>query len=99
MFFSDALLHPLDLAIVIGSIESGLLTWIHEAQAVASGDPWEQLKNTGSACEHGFKFCVGLLCHTRGGNEISLVILEDAELRIDLLWQFHDDPCGGHLGV
>ena len=61
---SDALLcHP-DLPVVIGSVESGLLTRICKAQVAASGDSWEQLKNTGSTCEHGFIFCDSLLCHT-----------------------------------
>jgi len=41
----------------------------------------------------------GLLCRTRGRDEVSLVIPEDEGLRTDLLRQFHDDPCGGHLGV
>ena len=45
-----------------------------------SGDSWEQLKKAGSACEHGFIFHDGLLCHTRSGNEVSLVIPEDAGL-------------------
>ena len=96
---ADALSCCPDLAVVIGSVESGLLTRIHEAQAAASGDSWEQLKKAGSACERGFMFCDGLLCYTRGGNEVSLVIPEDTGLQTDLLRQFHDDPCGGHLGV
>ena len=88
-----------DLAVVFGSVESGLLTWIREAQAAASGDSWEQLKKAGSVCERGFIFGDGLLCHTHSGNKVSLVIPEDAGLQIDLLQQFHDDPCSGHLGV
>ena len=88
-----------DLAVVVGSVESGLLTRIHEAQAADSGDSWEQLKKVGSTCERGFMFRDGLLYHTHGGNEVSLVIPEDTGLRTDLLRQFHDDPCGEHLGV
>ena len=54
----------------------------------------------GSACERGFIFCDGLLCHTQGGNEVSLVIPEDAGLQTDLLLgSSMNDPCGGHLGV
>ena len=53
----------------------------------------------GTACEHGFIFRDGLLCHTCNGNEVSLVIPEDTGLQADLLRQFHDNPCGGHLGV
>ena len=96
---THALLHHPDLAIVVGSIESGLLTQVCEAQAAASGDSWEQLKIVGSACEHGFMFYDGLLCYTYGGNKVSLVITEDAGLRTDLLWQFYDDHCGGHVGM
>ena len=61
---ADALSHCPDLAVVVGSVESGLLTQIREAQAAASGDSWEQLKKVGSACERGFMFHDGLLCHT-----------------------------------
>ena len=53
----------------------------------------------GSVCERGFVFCGGLLISTRGGNEVSVVIPEDARLWTDLLQQFHNDPCSGHLGV
>ena len=74
---TDALSRCPDLAVVVGSVESGLLTQIREAQAAASGDSWEQLKKAGSACEHGFMFCDGLLYRTCGGNEVSLVIPED----------------------
>ena len=77
---ADTLLHYLDLAAVVGSVKSGLLTWIHEVWAAASCDSWEQLNKVGSAGEHGFIFCDGLLCHTCGGNEVTLVIPEDAEL-------------------
>ena len=35
----------------------------------------------GSACERGFIFHDGLLCYTRSGNEVSLVIPEDAGLQ------------------
>ena len=73
------LCHP-DLAAVIGLVESGLLTWIHEAQAAASGDSWEQLKKAESAFERGFMLCDGLLCHTHSGNEFSLVIAENTGL-------------------
>ena len=96
---ADALLPHPDLAVVIGPVESGLLTQIYEAQAATSGDSLEQLKKVESACERGFMFCDGLLYYTYGGNEVSLVIPEDAGLQTDLLRQFHDDPCGGHLGV
>ena len=96
---ADALSCCPDLAVVVGSVESGLFTRICEAQVAASGDSWEQLKKAGSACERGFIFCDGLLCCTRGGNEVSLVIPEDTGLRKNLLKQFHDDPYGGHLGV
>ena len=95
----DALSHCPDLAVVVGSVGSGLLTWIHEAQAAASGDSWEQLKKVGSACERGFMFHDGLLCHTHSGNKVSYVSPEDARLKTDLLRQFHDDPCGKHLGM
>ena len=77
---TDALLCCPDLAVVVGAVESGLLIWSREAQAAASGDSWEQLKKAGSACEHGFMFCDGLLCHTCGENEVSLVISEDTGL-------------------
>ena len=77
---ADALSHCPDLAVVIVSVESGLLTQIREAQAAASGDSWEQLKKAGSACKRGFMFHDGLLCHTCGGNEVSLVTPEDAGL-------------------
>ena len=97
MLSADALSYCPDLAVVVGSVESGLLTRIHEAQAAASGDSWEQLKKAGSACERGFIFCDGLLCHTHGGNEVSLVIPEDAGLQTDLLRQFHDDLVVGIL--
>ena len=96
---TDALSRRPDLAVVIGSVESSLLTRICEAQAAASGDSWEQRKKVGSACKHGFMSRDGLLCSTRCGNEVSLVIPEDTGLGTDLLRQFHDDPCGGHLGV
>ena len=39
----------------------------------------------GSACERSFMFRDGLLCCTHGGNEVSLVIPEDAGLQTDLL--------------
>ena len=77
---ADALSRHLDLAIVIGSVESGLLTQIHEAQAAASGDSWEQLKKAGSACDSGFILLDGLLYYTCSGNEVSLVIPEDTAL-------------------
>ena len=77
---ADALSHCPDLAVVIGSVESSLLTRIREAQEAASSDSWEQLKKAGSACERGFMFHDGLLCHTPGGNEVSLVIPEDTGL-------------------
>ena len=96
---ADALSRRPDLAAIVGSVESGLLTRIRDAQTVACGDSWEQLKKAGSACERGFMFRDGLLCRTRGTDEVSLVIPEDEGLRTDLLRQFHDDPCGGHLGV
>ena len=96
---TDALLYPPDLAVTIGLVEPGLLIWIHEAQAAASGESWEQLKKAGSACEYGFMFCDGLLCHTCSGNEVKVLIPEDAGLQTNLLQQFHDDPCGGLLGV
>ena len=96
---ADALSCSPDLSVAFGSVESGLLTQIHEAQASASGDSLEQLKKVASACERGFMFRDGLLCHTCSGNGISLVIPEGAGLQTDLLRQFYDDPCGGHLGV
>ena len=43
-------------------------------------------KKAGSACERGFIFHDGLLCCIHGGNELNLVILEDAGLWTDLLW-------------
>ena len=52
---------------------------------IVSVDSWEQLKKAGSACEHGFVFCDGQLCHTCSGNEVSLVIPEDAGLQTNLL--------------
>ena len=82
---TDALLHHPYLAVVIGSVKSGLLTQIREAYIAASGDSWEQLKKLGCACEPGFMFCDGLLCCTHGSNEVSLVIPEDAGLRTDFL--------------
>ena len=51
---TNALSCCLDLVAVIGPVESCLLTWIHEAEAVVSGDSWEQLQHMGSSCEHGF---------------------------------------------
>ena len=71
--------HP-DLAAVVGSIESSLLTRICEALAAACSDLWEQLKKAGSACEHGFMFYDGLLCCVRDEIEVSLVIPQDAGL-------------------
>ena len=45
------------------------------------GDSWEQLKKVGSACEHGFIFCDGLLYHkNKVGLEVILVIPEDSGL-------------------
>ena len=96
---TDALSWCLDFAVVIGSVESSLLTQIREAQAAASGESWEQLKKIGKACERGFIFCDGLLCYTHSGNKVSLVIPEDAGLQTALLQQLHDDPYGGHLGM
>ena len=37
-------------------------------------------RKQGSACERGFIFCNSLLCHTCGGNEVSLVIPKDARV-------------------
>ena len=88
-----------DLAAVVGSVKSGLLTRIHEAKAAASGDSQKQLKKVGSTCKRGFMLCDGLLCCTHVGNEVSLVIPQDAGLQMDLLRQFYDDPCGGYLGM
>ena len=42
-------------------------------------------QEAGSACDHGFMFCDGLLCCTHSGNEVSLVIPEDAGLQTELL--------------
>ena len=97
--FTDPMLHCPDLVAVIGSIKSNLLTCFHQTQAAASGDSQEKIKKAGRACEHGFIFSGGLLCYTRGGNEVSLIIPEDKGLGTDLLWQFHGNPYGGHLGV
>ena len=83
---ANALSHLSDLAVIVGSVEFGLLTWIREAWAAASGDLWEQLKKEGSTCERGFMFCDVLMCCTCSSNEISLVIPEDAGLPTDLLW-------------
>ena len=69
-----------DLAAVDGSVESSFFTQVRDAQAVACGDLWEQLKKMRSACEHGFIFCGALLCYTKSGIEVSLVIPEDAGL-------------------
>ena len=77
---TDAWSHCLDLSVVFGSVESGLLTQIREAWAAASGDTWEQLKKAGSACERGFMFSYDLLCYIYSGNEASLVIPEDSGL-------------------
>ena len=96
---TNALLHSLEVSAVDGSVDSGLLSQNREAQAVAFGDLWKQLKKVGSVCKRGFMFHDGLLCRTQGGSEVSLVIPEDAGLQTDLLWQFHDASCGGYLGV
>ena len=84
---------------VVGSIESGLFTQILEAQAAAFGDSWEQLKKMESAFEHAFIFYDGFLYRKQSGNEVNLVIPEDVGLWTDLLWQFHDGPCGGCPGI
>ena len=96
---ADNFSHHPDLAVIVRSFESGLLTQIHEAQVAASVNSWEQLKKAKSACEYGFMLHDGLLSCTYSGNEVSLVILEDAELWTDLLQQFHDEPCGEHFGI
>ena len=83
---ADAFSHHPDLAAIVGLAESGLLTWIREAYAAAPGDSLEELKKAGSACERGFMFRDGLLCHTCSGNEVSLVIHDNAGLWTDLLW-------------
>ena len=77
---TNALSHCPDLISVVGLVESSLLTQIYRAQVAASGDSWEQVKKVGNAYERGFMFCDGLLYHTKGGNEVSLVIFEDAGL-------------------
>ena len=38
---ADALPHCPDLTVVVGSVESGLLTQIHKAYTAASSDSWE----------------------------------------------------------
>ena len=47
---SDALLCCPDFAAIVGAAESALLTKICDAYAVAHGDSWEWLMQTGNAC-------------------------------------------------
>ena len=56
-------------------------------------------QESGKCLWSGLLLCDGLLCYTRSRNEVSFVIPEDAGLWADLLQYFHDDPCGGQLGV
>ena len=41
----------------------------------------------------------GLVCRLRGGNEVTLVVPDDAVLCSDLLTKHHDSPVAGHLGL
>ena len=41
----------------------------------------------------------GLVCRLRGGNEVTLVVLDIDDLRSDLLTKHHDSPMAGHLGL
>ena len=84
-FFSDALLHCPDLAIVIGSVESSLLIWVHKPWVAAFGDSWEQLRKMGSTCEGGFMFHDSMICYIQTGIEVSLAIPDDSRLLTDLL--------------
>ena len=97
--FANALLCYPEFAATVVSIESGLLIQIHEAQAAASVDSWEQPKKAESACNNDFIFHDVLLYYTHNGNEVNLVIPEDAGLWKDLLWQCHNNSYGGYLGV
>ena len=80
-----ALPHHLDLAKIVGSVESGWLTQIQEAYTTASSDSWEYLKKIRNFCEHGFIFHDSLLCSMHSENKVNLVIPEDAGLWTDLL--------------